>query len=125
MKKQKIFIRVFILFMMIAAVVDCILYYFGGIKESVYLISGMLGEIAAGVLISILAVVLFQDTRIVIEEVPAKYMIVEYALSVETINDCIVGVLPKWRRFCMGNIMYDQKSKVLVGPKYLVVHYNA
>lgn len=107
MKSSLIFIRTFILFTIVGVLVETVIYMINPDNYKLLFIE-ILVDVFINVLLGLIMVYLFKDEVNSISEEEALNIMNRNNASVKDFDKTLIGELSKYKRFFMGNIIYDK-----------------
>lgn len=110
----KLFLKTF----MVCAIIGCTLdFFFNGFQV---IFTDVISDCIMDLLLAIITVYICGEVEQKMSFDDAMKFLRDNSLSIIENEDTVIGVLGKYRQFFMGNLQYDKKKKILLGPKIVV-----
>ena len=115
MKNYKIFMRTFLVCIIVGIVFDVLFWS----SKNIMLID-IVGELVIDIIFGLSVVTIYKNkqSKMTLEE--ANCIIKRHSVEVIENDKSIVGKLGKYKSFFMGNFYYDKTSNVLSGPRRFI-----
>lgn len=110
----KLFLKTF----MVCAIIGCTLdFFFNGFQV---IFTDVISDCIMDLLLAIITVYICGEVEQKMSFDDAMKFFRDNSLSIIENEDTVIGVLGKYRQFFMGNLQYDKKKEILLGPKIVV-----
>ncbi len=113
-RNLKLFFKTFI----VCAIIGCTLdFLFNGFQV---VLTDVISDFIMDLLLAIITVYICGEVEQKMSFDVAMKFLRDNSLRIIESEDTVIGVLSKYRRFFMGNLQYDKKRGVIIGPRVVV-----